>query len=108
MAVNNVSGNTDKIALQVLQDSRLEFTLRRPVKMTIEIDRTGKSAPLGLGLDYILGGGCLLVTEITEGLVKQWNVENFSKQIKPLARIVSVNGHVGNVERMLHECKTQL
>merc|ERR1712176_402296 len=49
MRVNSVSGDTDKMALAVGKEGRLEFTIRRAVKMTIEIERNGKNSSLGLG-----------------------------------------------------------
>merc|ERR1712130_543086 len=88
--------------------SSLEFRIRRPVPMSIELDRTASRKPLGVGLDYITGGGSLLVTDISDGLVSDWNKKNPPEnQVTLGARIVGVNGFMGDSESLLAMCKTE-
>merc|ERR1711920_1086394 len=107
MSVNNVQGRIEKMQIAMTESSTLEFVMRRPVKFSIALERSAKRGALGIGLDYIPGGGSLLVTEIYDGLVTDWNQRHPERKVERLARIVCVNGVMGDAEQMLEICKSE-
>merc|ERR1719240_1197079 len=76
-------------------DSRGEFK--------ITLDRR-EGAPLGIEVDYN-DGETLLLCHVTGGLVGEWNRRNPAKPVEAYDRIVEVNGHRCQAERMLEECR---
>ena len=61
-----------------------------------------RRGPLGLTLDVDLNeGSALLVEEVKEGLVEQWNSSNEEAQVRSGDFLVEMNGIDGNSRRML-------
>lgn len=59
-----------------------------------------------LGIDVDLSaGGSLMVDQINEGLVMDWNKANPDKAVKSGDHIVEVNGSRGNAQQLTEVCK---
>eukprot|EP00930_Biecheleria_cincta_P092591 TRINITY_DN8256_c1_g1_i1.p2 TRINITY_DN8256_c1_g1~~TRINITY_DN8256_c1_g1_i1.p2 ORF type:complete len:147 (-),score=41.05 TRINITY_DN8256_c1_g1_i1:32-472(-) len=70
----------------------------------VTLDKTDGTR-LGCDVDHE-DGKTLVVDAITgSGLITEWNEANPDKALKPGDRIVEVNGHRGDVLRLVDECK---
>jgi hypothetical protein len=62
---------------------------------------------IGLGLHYVKNGCSLMIVEICDGPVKDWNMQNPKKEIKLRDRIMKVNSVKTGPEAMLKEISDQ-
>lgn len=101
--VNGVKGSTRQIISTLKEDGTWRIRLQRPRVLKLDISKIGKnSAPsLGLGLSYAKHGTSLLVGEVNEGPVLDWNLKNPEFQVQAQDRIVELNGTKGNAVELL-------
>eukprot|EP00435_Cladocopium_sp_Y103_P038316 s2018_g10.t1 len=78
------------VDLHIEDKSRADvlLTLQRPVKRKLTLHRPGK---LGVDLQYRKSSAKPWLTNITDGLVLQWNQENPSQMVTAHDRLVAVN-----------------
>merc|ERR1712032_797559 len=69
-------------------------------RKVIEIRRTATHHRLGIDIDRS-DNMTLLVVNVGDGLVKQWNVEHPDDPVKMGDRIIEVNGAYGDADQML-------
>merc|ERR1719210_2878061 len=93
-AVNGVSGDLTSMMKELQATTTIEFSVRRPFRLDVSINRRGSS--VGCGITYDANTGVSLVIEsINEGCISKWNRENPERVVKTGDRIVSVNGQTG-------------
>lgn len=97
-SVNGESGEKARAAL-LSKVKTLQMVLTRPMAFTISLKKADGS--VGLDLDYLTNGACLLVTQIKPGAAMEWNDANRSVQVKVEDRIIGVNGKKGQAEFLL-------
>jgi len=52
-------------------------------------------------------GDHLLVDKVNDGLVMEWNKANPDKEVKPMDKVMEVNGIKGDATAMTETCKNQ-
>jgi len=98
--VNDVSSDPIKMMTELQAKDNLEFLVRRPMSVEIQIDRKDQS--LGCGLAYDTCTGISLVIEsINQGPIQTWNADHPDKVIRAGDRIVAANGTQGNSTQLL-------
>jgi len=75
-----------------------------PGCMTINLIKTRGERKLGLGINHI-DGKTIVILEVKEGLVKQWNLTHPDQVVMQDDRIIEVNGITGDAAAMLEACK---
>merc|ERR1712137_962973 len=69
----------------------------------------GSSGHIGVNVSHVTEGNknvALVVKEVKDGLVDQWNKANPDKQVKPGHQVVAANGIRGDSEKMLEPIAT--
>mmetsp|Transcript_21140 Transcript_21140/g.35120 ORF Transcript_21140/g.35120 Transcript_21140/m.35120 type:complete len:242 (+) Transcript_21140:1-726(+) len=110
VVVNGIRGNTRHLLEMCKKNQALHMTLLRPPAKELApgvhlvvLDKTGG---MKLGIDISQHDGrTLLVTEVREGLVKEWNILNPLHQIMPGDRVIKVNSCQNSAQRLLNECR---
>merc|ERR1712087_719308 len=105
MGVNGVIGDAGDMAKEALTNKRIEFLMRRPMKFSIVVNKPDGVGRLGLVFEYVPTGKSLLITDIEQGLIQEWNSAYPDRQVKPNDYIVEVNGFSGKPEGLLRLCK---
>eukprot|EP00928_Gymnodinium_smaydae_P064020 TRINITY_DN47459_c0_g1_i1.p1 TRINITY_DN47459_c0_g1~~TRINITY_DN47459_c0_g1_i1.p1 ORF type:complete len:173 (-),score=50.46 TRINITY_DN47459_c0_g1_i1:233-751(-) len=77
-----------------------------PEQPTFFMIKLEKKERLGVDVNHQPNTNVLVVEEITEGAVKDWNDKNPDKKVIVGDQIVEVNGASGDVGKMVDECKT--
>jgi len=72
--------------------------------MTINLIKTRGERKIGLGINHG-DGKTLVILEVKEGLVKQWNFTHPDQVVMQDDRIIEVNGITGDAAAMLEACK---
>lgn len=99
--VNGVNGTSGKILEQLMRNTTLEVTIRRPMEFNIFIDRTDLKEPLGIGVTRSPIGTSVLITGIMEGPVSEWNKANSDSVVQSGDRIVAVRGKRGSAAELI-------
>lgn len=110
IVVNGVRGNTRQLLDMCKNNQVLHMSLLRPPAKELApgvwlvvLDKTGG---MKLGIDISQHDGrTLLVTEVREGLVQEWNRENPLHQVMPGDRIIKVNSCQNSAQKLLNECR---
>lgn len=98
--VNGVRGDTKQIISTLKKDLNWRIVLQRPRELVLNIKKT--SAPsLGLILSFAKNGSMLLVSEVNEGPVLDWNLDNPEFQVQAQDRIIELNGSRGNASELV-------
>jgi hypothetical protein len=87
--VNGISGDSRQMMEEMNVERELTLTVRRSTEVRVQIKKSGT-----LGLEFhTQRATCLLVQEIhDEGPIHEWNCSNPGQEVKPLDRLVAVNG----------------
>jgi len=72
--------------------------------MTINLIKTQGERKIGLGINQG-DGKTLVILDVMQGLVKQWNFTHPDQEVMPEDRIIEVNGITGDAAAMLEACK---
>jgi hypothetical protein len=90
LSVNGIAGSANQL-ISMMQEATgaTELALRRPQELHVSIR---KGDGLGVSLNHIPDSVGLIVSEINQGSVKDWNDANPDFAVKVGMRIVSVNG----------------
>lgn len=110
VVVNGIRQNTYLLLEECKKNKVLHMGILRPPcqelapgVILLPLDKTGG---MKLGIDISQHDGrTLLVTEIRDGLVREWNRENPCHQVRPGDRIIKVNSCVNCARRLLEECR---
>lgn len=110
VVVNGIKSNTHLLLEECKKQQELHMALLRPPCQelapgvhSLALDKTNG---MKLGVDISQHDGrTLLVTEIREGLVREWNRVNPCHQVRPGDRIVKVNSCRNSARRLLEECR---
>merc|ERR1712151_1425858 len=107
-SVNAVSNDTVRMAQEVVMNTNIVLTLKRPQEFTVELDKTASpGSSIGIGVDWISSGRSLLIKRIDDGLIKAWNEAHADREVRIGDRIISVNSTKGNPEKMLETCTSE-
>mmetsp|Transcript_106815 Transcript_106815/g.297355 ORF Transcript_106815/g.297355 Transcript_106815/m.297355 type:complete len:354 (-) Transcript_106815:140-1201(-) len=95
-----VNGKTHEEMFDELRHAaELEILIARPTaKFQVQIV---KNQTLGVKLKYYENGPFLVLSEINEGPIQEWNAANQDQEVKIDDRILSVNGTTGTSEELL-------
>jgi len=110
VVVNGCRCNTRLLLEECKKNQVLHMAILRPpcqeLAPGVHSVALDKTSGMKLGIDISQHDGrTLLVTEIREGLVKEWNRENPCHQIRPGDRILKVNSCQNSSKRLLEECR---
>jgi len=100
LSVNGVSGNSLDIVAKLREDVKLEIKFAQAEEQRILISKQGR--PLGLHVTHGTNSKSVVIEEIVEGAVADWNSENPGRQLKPGDRILQVDGN-GDPEAFLKQ-----
>jgi len=103
-SVNGVKGDTKNMAQKAIHDLKLDLVFKRLAEWTVQLDKSGRAATLGMDLEYLAIGRSLLIQEMKAGLATDWNKANPSQAMQAGDRIVCVNSLRGTAEKMLQSC----
>jgi len=106
ISVNGVSGNTDDLLTELRSQDTWDITVVRPVEIRVVVD-CARFRSLGLDLKYSPNGSTLLIAELGDGAIAQWN-QNILRDEGPSTmtvtrcdRIVELNGARGDAKKLL-------
>lgn len=103
---NGASEDAQKM-LCVLKDSTMwQLVVQRPAEYRAVIERHGVLS-LGLDLRYALTGTSLMIADIGDGPIKDWNARSSTRKVKKFDRIIELNGVRGSAQQLLRAGKGQ-
>merc|ERR1712194_63701 len=82
---------------------KLEMMLRRPTEFSVVVERGPDSKDLGFALEHSPTGYSLLVQNLKDGLIIEWNQLHPDNIVQCGDRIISVNGVCGLTDRLMRE-----
>lgn len=97
---NGQGGNAGKMIFALKQNTTWDLLVQRPFEYSAVIHRHG-SLSLGMELRYAPNGTTLLVSEVEDGPIHDWNVCSTTWQVRKFDRIVELNGVRGAAELLL-------
>lgn len=98
--VNGSSGDVQQIIQKLKSDLTWRMTVQRPVELLVTIHKA--NAPtLGLDLKYAPNSKSLLITDVANGPMQDWNNENPGKAVRTNDRIVEINGARGKPQDLI-------
>lgn len=101
---NGAVGDSDKLLTALKQNTTWHLAVQRPVEIRAVIVRDGANS-LGMDLRYAPNGTSLMISQVDDGPIKEWNEKSANCQIKPLDRIIEVNGRRGSTRELLDSGK---
>jgi len=105
-----VQANDDRSTAASMADivrngSRVDMIIRRPLEMTVAVDKKDKKAPLGIDFPAKITGNNLLIVGLKDGPVNDWNLANPDLEVKLGDRITAVNGQSGKATELCKKMK---
>jgi len=99
--VNGIAGETDKILAELKASYNWTLVILRPMEVTVSVD-CKRFPSLGLDLKYSPNGNTLLIANLGDGPIEEYNREapQAAKIIKN-DRIVAINGTRGGARKLL-------
>jgi len=102
---NGFSGQAAQLIEVMKKETMLHLLIRRSTEMTVSIIKKDKKTPLGMEFHSKMTGNHMMILDITDGPVYQWNVTHPQLEIKCGDRIVAVNGQKGKANDLLKKMK---
>eukprot|EP00411_Alexandrium_monilatum_P027734 CAMPEP_0175366638 /NCGR_PEP_ID=MMETSP0095-20121207/19240_1 /TAXON_ID=311494 /ORGANISM="Alexandrium monilatum, Strain CCMP3105" /LENGTH=317 /DNA_ID=CAMNT_0016664651 /DNA_START=175 /DNA_END=1128 /DNA_ORIENTATION=+ len=106
---NGVRGFSANIVEVLKSDRRLQLIVRRPYEMTVAIRKLTQKTSLGMEFMPKVSGasahGGLLVVDITDGPIFEWNLTNPDQEVRCGDRITAVNGQHSKASDLLKKMK---
>lgn len=99
MEVNGIREDIGQMVAELRTKDKLDIVVRRPQEFMVTLQRSRQ--PLGMFLHYSDESKALVIGEVADGAVKDWNLSRDDKQVLKRDRIVAVNGVSSNVGEML-------
>lgn len=96
VGVNGIRGDPSRLLQEMKTSTQWVLTIQRPTLMHIVV-----GASLGLDLKYSPQGRSLLIAEVHDGTIKQWNESAQFFKVEKNDRIVEVNGFSGPATALL-------
>mmetsp|Transcript_31603 Transcript_31603/g.90691 ORF Transcript_31603/g.90691 Transcript_31603/m.90691 type:complete len:350 (-) Transcript_31603:216-1265(-) len=106
LQANGVTGVSTHIVDVLKMDRKLDLVLRRSMEMTVAIRKIERKAPLGMEFLPKVSGNNLMIIDITDGPVFEWNLTNPDMEIRCGDRITAVNGIRGRASDLLKKMKS--
>lgn len=100
--VNDTRGQAREIVQRFREDMTLKMVLRRPKEVMVTFIKTKE---LGLQLHFSQESSALLILEVAEGHVRDWNDANKGRGVRPGDRIVEVNGIRGKAPDLMEQIR---
>mmetsp|Transcript_97871 Transcript_97871/g.282382 ORF Transcript_97871/g.282382 Transcript_97871/m.282382 type:complete len:237 (-) Transcript_97871:229-939(-) len=101
VAVNGISGDTDKILAELKSSHAWTLVILRSVEVTVPID-CERFPSLGVDLKYSPNGNTLLIASLGDGPIGEYNSHApEAMKIKTHDRIVAINGTRGSAKELL-------
>lgn len=100
VAVNGVQGDTDKLLSELKATTTWNIAVLRPFEMRVVVD-CKRFPSLGLDLKYSPNGNTLLISDLGDGAIKEWNTGPQDLKVARFDRIVAINGVRGSAKSLL-------
>mmetsp|Transcript_8431 Transcript_8431/g.23793 ORF Transcript_8431/g.23793 Transcript_8431/m.23793 type:complete len:331 (+) Transcript_8431:74-1066(+) len=104
--VNGVVHDSRQMLLRMKSDSVLNMVLGPPREYWVLVRKNAANQKLGMSITVASDGLTCIVTQIFEGPVWNWNMQNLDHQVWPGNYIVEVNGVRNNSQKMFSLLKT--
>jgi len=98
--VNGVSGSIARILASLMTTEEWKMTISRPTELRVSVD-CAKLSSLGVGLKHSTNSNTLLITEVGDGAIREWNSAAPGAKVCKHDRIISVNGICGGARSLL-------
>lgn len=102
---NGVKGVSVNIVEVLKGDRKLELVLRRSTEMTVAIRKLSKKSPLGMEFLPKASGNNLMIVDIADGPIFEWNLSNPELEVRCGDRVTAVNGVRGRAGDLLKRMK---
>lgn len=98
-AVNGQQAEAKFLASEMQKLAEVSLEVRRPLEFSVKIDKS--EGVLGTKITYASLGKSLVIEDLYDGPVKEWNEKNPDRIIRRFDRIISVNGQSGSSTKLL-------
>jgi len=106
MQVNGVQGGASVLGQEINKLSVLRSVVRRPLVFCVAVNKKDKKQDIGLSFNKTSCAGCLLITQMLQGPVMDWNRKNPGREVLLGDRIIAVNGAKGKASDMAKKMKS--
>lgn len=98
--VNGSRGDVQQLIAKLKTDLTWRLSVQRPVELNVTIHKANAPS-LGLDLKYAPNSKSLLITDVANGPMQDWNNEHPDKVVKSFDRIVEINGARGKPQDLI-------
>merc|ERR1712217_803632 len=104
--VNGATGDVKVLIQRLKSDVQWRLMIQRPVEIQITIRKTDSDS-LGLDLNYAPNSKSLLITDVSNGPMQDWNMGHPEQAIIRRDRIIEINGVRGRPMELIHASEGQ-
>jgi len=97
---NGATGDADKLLTALKQKTTWQLVIQRPIELRVSVARDGTSS-LGMDLRYAPNGTSLMISQVDDGPMKDWNERTQGPKVTSSDRIIEVNGKKGSSRDLL-------
>mmetsp|Transcript_8895 Transcript_8895/g.31583 ORF Transcript_8895/g.31583 Transcript_8895/m.31583 type:complete len:244 (-) Transcript_8895:44-775(-) len=98
--VNGSRGDSNSLVTRLKSDTVWMLQVQRPAEFAISINRSDAPS-LGMDLRYAPNGTTLMITQVGEGPMQEWNTHNPHRVVHRHDRIIELNGVRGTPPQLL-------
>lgn len=99
--VNGVRFDSNNMVAKLKSDTTWAIQVQRPSEFMISISRANAPS-LGMDLRYAPNGTTLMITQVGDGPMQEWNKAHPDKVVCKHDRIIQLNGISGTPTQLLH------
>mmetsp|Transcript_83039 Transcript_83039/g.230625 ORF Transcript_83039/g.230625 Transcript_83039/m.230625 type:complete len:198 (-) Transcript_83039:158-751(-) len=99
--VNGARGDARDLLARFRSDATWKLLIQRPKEVKVRVKKKSAAQKTGMELKYADNSISLLIAELREGPIKDWNKDNPMLQVSPNDRIVEMNGTRGPAKALL-------
>lgn len=104
--VNGVQGRASELMEEINKRSVLRLVVRRPFVFCVAVDKKDKKRETGMNFNRRSYAGSLIINQMWQGPVMEWNRRHPEKEVHLGDRIVAVNGVKGRASDMAKAMKS--
>lgn len=98
--VNGSKGDANNLVVRLKNDTTWVLTVQRPTEIPVSINRADAPS-LGMDLRYAPNGTTLMITQVGEGPMHEWNKKNPATAVRRFDRIIQLNKVRGTPTELL-------
>lgn len=101
VSVNGIGRDPIRFVELIKSEPTLNLLVKRATTFLVKIEKESDTDRLGIDLSHLPDDKTLIVNEIGQGRISQWNSSTSGQQVRRGDRVVKVNAICNNAQKML-------